>query len=129
MEITEVRVNLRETGESRLKAYATITFDDAFVIRDLKIIDGKKGLFVAMPSRPLQESCSKCRHRNVIGSKYCNQCGTMLEEVTKAEDEHSLPARSNHRDIAHPITSEAREYIQNKVLSAYEDEKIAGASL
>lgn len=50
MKITEVKVYpARENG--RLKAYATIVFDDSFIVRDLKIIDGNKGLFVSMPSR------------------------------------------------------------------------------
>jgi len=49
MEITDVRIYLR--NEEKLKAYVTITFDDCFVIRNLKIIKGNKGMFVAMPSR------------------------------------------------------------------------------
>ena len=50
MNITEVKVfPVKETG--RLKAYATIVFDDSFIVRDLKVIDGNKGLFVSMPSR------------------------------------------------------------------------------
>ncbi len=49
MEVTEVRVFPVE--EERLKAYATITFDHCFLVRDLKVIHGNKGLFVAMPSK------------------------------------------------------------------------------
>ena len=49
MEITEVRISLRE--DDKLKAFASITFDDCFVIRGLKIIEGSNGTFVAMPSR------------------------------------------------------------------------------
>jgi len=50
MKITEVKVYpARENG--RLKAYATIVFDNSFIIRDLKVIEGDKGLFVSMPSR------------------------------------------------------------------------------
>jgi len=49
MEITEV--NIFPTADKMLKAYATITFDDCFVVRDLKVIEGRKGIFVAMPSR------------------------------------------------------------------------------
>ena len=49
MRITEVRVSLRD--DAKLKAFASITLDDAFVIRGLKIIEGKAGTFVAMPSR------------------------------------------------------------------------------
>ena len=49
MEITEVRITLRD--EERLKAFANITFDNAFVIRGLKVINGNNGYFVSMPSR------------------------------------------------------------------------------
>ena len=53
MEITQVRVF--PVGEERLKAYATIVFDDCFLVRDLRVIHGKKGLFVAMPNRRTKE--------------------------------------------------------------------------
>lgn len=50
MKITEVKV-YPATDSGRLKAYATIVFDDCFIVRDLKIIEGHKGVFVSMPSR------------------------------------------------------------------------------
>jgi stage V sporulation protein G len=49
VEITEVRITLR--NEEKLKAFASITFDDCFVIRGLKVISGSQGYFVSMPSR------------------------------------------------------------------------------
>ena len=49
MKVTEVKVF--PVNEERLKAYVTITLDDCFVVRDLKIIKGNEGLFVAMPSK------------------------------------------------------------------------------
>ncbi|MFW6035378.1 MAG: septation regulator SpoVG [Halothermotrichaceae bacterium] len=50
MEITEVRVFLTsQTGPT--KAFASVTFDDCFVVKDMRIVDGKKGLFISMPSR------------------------------------------------------------------------------
>lgn len=50
MKITEVKVfPSQESG--RLKAYATVVFDNDFIVRDLKVIEGNKGLFVSMPSR------------------------------------------------------------------------------
>lgn len=49
MEVTEVRVNPKD--EDRLKAFVTVTFDNCFIVRDMKIIRGNKGLFVAMPSK------------------------------------------------------------------------------
>ena len=49
--ITEVRIHLLEQAESKLKAYANITFDDCFVVHGIRIIEGDKGLFVGMPRR------------------------------------------------------------------------------
>ncbi|MDP2360349.1 MAG: septation regulator SpoVG [bacterium] len=80
MRITEVNVNLR--NEERLKAFVNITFDDVFVIRGLKVIEGQRGLFVCMPSRRLEDG--------------------------------------SHRDIAHPITNEFRQEIEDEVLAAYD---------
>lgn len=120
MEVTEVRVNLVETGDSKLKAFVTITIENAFVVRDLKIIEGKKGLFVAMPSIKVMVSCNRCKKKNPIRSKFCNECGTKLEQPMKPETEEAI--REEHRDIAHPINAETRDYIQAKVLAAYDEE-------
>ena len=54
MKITDVRVRVANTDDdSKLKAYSDITFDECFVVHGLKVIDGKNGLFVAMPSRKM----------------------------------------------------------------------------
>jgi stage V sporulation protein G len=50
MNITDVRVK-RVGNEGKLKAYVSVTFDDSFVVHNLKVIDGQSGIFVAMPSR------------------------------------------------------------------------------
>jgi stage V sporulation protein G len=56
MKITDVRLRtVKNENELKLKAYADITFDDSFVIHGLKIIDGQKGMFVAMPSRKMPD--------------------------------------------------------------------------
>lgn len=81
MEITDVRVFPVE--EEKLKGYATITFDGCFVVRDVKIISGPRGLFVAMPSK-----------RRKDGS---------------------------HRDTAHPLNSDIRGKIEDRVLRAYKE--------
>ncbi|MDD5618008.1 MAG: SpoVG family protein, partial [Candidatus Omnitrophica bacterium] len=57
MEITEVRIFLKESPDKKLKAYATVTFDNVFVVRNIKVIEGGSGLFIAMPSRRLKTSC------------------------------------------------------------------------
>ena len=50
MQITEIRIR-KVAAEGKLKAYVTVTFDDSFVVHNVKIIEGKTGLFIAMPSR------------------------------------------------------------------------------
>jgi len=82
MEITEIKVF--PVNEEKLKAYVTIIFDNCFVVRDLKIINGNTGLFVAMPSKKRKD-------------------GTF-------------------RDIAHPLNSDMRNAIEQKILKHYESE-------
>ena len=81
MQITDVRVR-KVTKEGKMKASVSITIDEEFVVHDIKVIQGEKGLFIAMPSK-------------------------------KSTD-------GEYRDIAHPITSAAREQIQKLILDSYE---------
>ena len=126
MEITDVKVVLKEGVDKKLKAYATITFDNCFVVRNVKVIQGTKGLFVAMPSRKLRESCPKCNHKNPMRSRYCNQCGSTVPPPRQEPQVQDKMRQSEHRDIAHPITLECRTYIQKKVLEAYGKEEKSG---
>ena len=120
MEITEVRVKLIGNSEDRLQAFCSITFDDCFVVRDLKVIEGTNGPFVAMPSRKLTSHCKKCGFKNHLRSSFCNKCGTSLqyEEVERDPDGRS----KLYADIAHPVNSECREQIQTRVIEAYRQE-------
>ncbi|MHB8945837.1 MAG: septation regulator SpoVG [Bacillota bacterium] len=77
MQVTDVRIR-KVLPEGKMKAIASITIDDEFVVRDVRVIEGTEGLFIAMPSRKTPE-------------------GTF-------------------RDVAHPITADAREMIQQAVL-------------
>ena len=81
MNITDVRIR-KMTKEGNMKAVASVTFDGQFAVHDIKIIEGDKGLFIAMPSRKTPEG--------------------------------------EYRDIAHPISHEAREVWQKAILEAYE---------
>ena len=83
IKITEVRVSLRE--DAKLKAFASITLEDQFVIRGLKVIEGNSNrMFVAMPSRKRPDG--------------------------------------KHQDIAHPITQDMREYVEDMVIGEYRKE-------
>lgn len=121
MEITEVRVKLMEEPGERLKAFCSITFDNCFVIRDLKIIEGTNGPFVAMPSRKLTIHCPGCRCKNHLRAAYCNQCGGRLREPHPMKDDDGRAKL--YADIAHPINSQCREMIQLRVLAAFEEER------
>lgn len=120
MEITEVRIKLMDEPGERLKAFCSITFDNCFVVRDLKIIEGQTGPFVAMPSRKLTAHCPQCGMKNHLRAQFCNQCGSR-----QAPDR--MPVDSDGRaklyaDIAHPINSACREMIQECVVREYEEE-------
>lgn len=82
MNITDVRIR-KINMDGRMKAIVSVTFDDAFVVHDVKVVEGQKGLFVAMPSKKMPDG--------------------------------------EFRDIAHPISSSARDVIQTAVLKAYEE--------
>ena len=80
MTITEVRIKLCEENNERLLAFCSVTFDNAFVVRDLKIIEGTRGVFVAMPSRKLTDRCGTCSSKNHLRARFCNQCGHRMDE-------------------------------------------------
>lgn len=82
MKITDVRIR-KVAKEGKMKAVVSITIDEEFVVHDIKVIEGEKGLFIAMPSR-------------------------------KASD-------GEYRDIAHPINSSTRDFIQTMILNKYEE--------
>jgi stage V sporulation protein G len=81
MKITEIRIR-KVAAEGKLKAYVTVTFDNCFVVHNVKVIEGKTGLFIAMPSRK-----------------------------TSAGD---------YKDVAHPISSDFRNELQDSILAEYE---------
>jgi stage V sporulation protein G len=117
MEITEVRISLKEAGNRKLKAFAAVTFDDDFVVRDIKVIEGRQGLFVAMPSTRMTANCPGCGRKNPLRSEYCSHCGGKLNAFEHASDPGAQ--REEHRDICHPIRAEFRRYIQTQIVNAY----------
>jgi len=121
MEITEVRIKLMEESEDRLRAFCSVTFDHSFVVRDLKIIEGTSGPFVAMPSRKLTGRCSRCGYKNHLRSNFCNQCGTRLRGGSDLRDQESSSNRL-YADIAHPINQTCRDLIQQEVILEYKEE-------
>jgi stage V sporulation protein G len=120
MEITEVRVSLRENEGKRLKAYVTVTFDNSFVVRNIKVVEGNSGLFVAMPARKAKQFCGRCGKKTDMGSRYCSHCGGSLPPTVKDD---SQTRQSSHQDLAHPINQQFRDYLQSKILDAYHTEK------
>jgi stage V sporulation protein G len=120
MKITEVRVKLINNKDNRLKAFCSITIDGDFVVRDIKVIEGSGGHFVAMPSRKMSDHCEKCGGKNHLRAKYCNNCGASLHDKRAKKD---FKGRMKlHADIAHPINSECRKTIQEKVIAAFREE-------
>jgi stage V sporulation protein G len=111
---------MEEPGE-RLQAFCSVTFDNAFVVRDLKVIDGATGPFVAMPSRKLSGHCCRCGSKNHLRAIFCNQCGA--RQQSQAADKDDEGRARLYADIAHPINAHCREMIQQRVVQAFEEEK------
>ena len=120
VDISEVRVKLIGDTKDRLKAYCSITIGGNFVVRDLKVIDGANGLFLAMPSRKLAARCPACHAKNHLRAQFCNECGKKFPEGwvgARGRGRNKL-----HADIAHPINTECRAYLQTLVIKEYEAE-------
>jgi len=120
MNITEIRVKLVHDQRDKLRGFASITIDDCLVIRDLKIIEGPRGLFVAMPSRKLHDRCPSCACKNPLRSRYCNDCGVRLRDHRGDTDERGRVRL--YADIAHPIHQEGRDHVQQRVVEAFQRE-------
>lgn len=83
IEITEVRVSLRD--DEKLKAFVSITLNDSFVVRGLKIIHGNTGLFVAMPSRKRPDG----QHQD-LAHPINDQTRKYLTDIVMAEYQREL---------------------------------------
>jgi stage V sporulation protein G len=121
MHLTEVRINLCGGRQNRLKAFCSLTFDGTFVVRDVKLIDGNDGLFLAMPSRKLCDHCPACQEKNHLRARYCNNCGRRLNEDRYQHHRNGNGANrlKLHADIAHPINAQCRDEIEKAVFEAY----------
>ncbi|MEY2786361.1 MAG: putative septation protein SpoVG [Planctomycetota bacterium] len=117
MQLTETRIKLLFNSRDKLRGFASITIDNCLVVRDIKIIEGGRGLFVAMPSRKLCDRCPSCSAKNHIRARYCNDCGARLRSDRGDLDERGRPRL--YADIAHPINQEARDFVQHQILQAY----------
>lgn len=120
MEISDIRVKLIQDSSDRLKAVCSITLDNEFVVRDLKVVEGTNGLFVAMPSRKLSVHCPQCRGKNHLRARFCNECGAKLPAPRMSGD--AAGRMRMHRDIAHPINPTFRETVQTRVIERYREE-------
>jgi stage V sporulation protein G len=124
MQLTEVRVKLCDGHAGRLKAFCSLTFDQAFVVRDVKLIEGNDGLFLAMPARKLCDHCEHCGEKNHLRARYCSHCGARLDEnrYLRYQNGNGGSRLKLHADIAHPIHADCRLDIEERVVQAYHDE-------
>lgn len=120
MEITEIRIKLTPQRGDKLRAFCSVTFDNALVVRDLKIIEGQRGVFVAMPSRKMSDRCPQCSAKNHLRAQFCNECGHRLPPDRADAGGGGRPKL--YADIAHPINAAAREALETRILAAYREE-------
>jgi stage V sporulation protein G len=110
MNITDIRIR-RVSADGKLKAYVTVTFDDCFVVHNVKVIEGKNGAFIAMPSRKTKTGEYKdvahpinSAFRNVLQAR-------ILEAYEQAEPEQSaMPlGHEEHTEHNEPEQTYAQE--------------------
>jgi len=120
MNITETKINFVSNRADKLKAFCSITLDGEFVIRDIRIIEGNNGGFIAMPSRKLMSKCPNCGGKNHLRATFCNDCGKKLPDNRIELNDDGRPKL--HADIAHPINTACRAKLQNFIMREYENE-------
>ncbi len=120
MVVSDVKIELVARPGEQLLAFGSIVFDHCFVVRDIKIIQGHKAIFVAMPNRKITHRCTKCGEKNSFQSRFCQACGVAFAD---AGGRSETPGRSKmFADIAHPITASCRNEIHAAVLKKYHEE-------
>ena len=118
LNISDVRVNLAcGTDSEKLKAYCSITIDECFMVRGIKLIDGSKGMFIAMPSRKTQFACRACKHKNPISNNFCGKCGSKIGAPRGSGVVETT--KMDRVDIAHPLNAECRQQILDELLDAF----------
>lgn len=115
LQVTEVRVRPFSKEDEKLKAFATITLNDCFIVSDLKVIKGKKGLFVAMPSRKMKDGTFRD-----IAHPLNNDTRSMIEREVLAAYEEALTRSINE------IKSEIDQKLSDEKLSDEPDIEDAG---
>ncbi len=80
MKITDVRIRLVTKEDSKLKAVASITIDECFVVHDIKVIEGKEGFFISMPSKKTPDG----EYRDIVHPINTETREKIIEEVLKA---------------------------------------------
>lgn len=115
MNITEVRIQLTPGREDKLRAFCAITLEAEIAVRDVRIIEGPKGLFVAMPSRKITQRCNSCGGKNPLRARFCGDCGIAIQARPTMD-------RRLHADVVHPINPAAREKLEKRILEAYRAE-------
>jgi stage V sporulation protein G len=86
MEITDVRIR-KVNAEGKMKAVVSVTFDNEFVVHDIKVIEGQEGLFIAMPSRKTPDGEFKDIAHPINSSTREKLQTSILEEYEKVKNE------------------------------------------
>ena len=130
MEITDVRMALAHGGGGPLLAYLDIVLDDELVIHNLKLVEGKRGVFLCMPGKERRDACKACRKKNPLQNNFCGHCGAQLPP---GRAQALLPGRDGRvhlfQDVVHPITTDLRDYFLKECVGALERERQSPGSV
>jgi len=110
MKISKVKIRLSQSSNSKLKAYAFVSFDSVLTIRNIRIVKGKNdGLFVIFPNVEEKRICKNCKAKTSYKDAYCRKCGVSLPVI--------LPSVKYKSVIG--LSKELREEVVKRVLEEY----------
>ena len=111
IKVTLTNEKLRDNSKDKVVAIVNVTFDNCLAVRDIRIISRDGVFMLGMPSQKATEPCNECKRRQTVKNNYCGFCGCTLYK--------SFNTQQYYKDLAYPINSSYRHYIEDKVLEEY----------
>lgn len=130
MEITDVQIDIPtgyyapDDSRSNLLACYTLIMDDELALHCVKLIQGERGPFVAMPAEKKQDHCPRCHSKNHCQANFCSNCGLPLDKERYLKIQPNSKGQIKlYNDIVHPLTVDLRQYLLEECLDVFDEEK------
>ena len=115
MKVTSVTIHPAKNenkARTRLLAYAEVIFDNALIVKGIRLIKGTNKIFVAMPNKENNRTCEKCKTKISFRHSFCPKCGEVVSAILTAVQ---------YKDIIYPINKEFADEVEAAIITAYQD--------